>query len=127
MSLKKDTQFLIVDDQQAMRRSIKGCLRQLEYVYFHEAENVNQALKLLESENIDLVILDWNMPIRPGIDLLKEIRASEKYKHIPVIMVTAEAEQETIMEAIEAKVSSYIIKPVNAKTLAEKIDAVFNK
>ncbi|MCP4754136.1 MAG: response regulator [Proteobacteria bacterium] len=124
MTARSNMNFLIVDDQLTMRRLIKSCLRQLDFVNFHEAENVNMALNLLKNQPIDFVILDWNMPNRPGIDLLKEIRSSDNFKDLPVLMVTSEAEQEMIMEAIKAKVSGYIIKPVNTKIMAEKINAI---
>lgn len=122
-----DMLFLIVDDQQTMRRLMKSCLRQLEYKNFKEAENVAVALQILKKEPIDFVILDWSMPGQPGISLLKKIRESEEWKKIPVLMVTSEAEQENIMEAIKAKVSGYIIKPVNTKILAEKINGILHK
>ncbi len=114
--------FLIVDDQQTMRSLIKGCLRQLEYSKFHDAENVSMAMDIMSKNEIDFVILDWNLPKTPGIELLKVIRASSRWKHIPVLMVTSEAEQDRIMEAIKAKVSGYLIKPVKADVLAEKIN-----
>ena len=114
--------FLIVDDQQTMRSLIKGCLRQLDYSKFHEAENVSMALDIIAKNNIDFVILDWNLPKTPGIEFLKAIRASKRWKDTPVLMVTSEANQEKIMEAIKAKVSGYIIKPVKTEVLAEKIN-----
>jgi len=118
--------FLIVDDQQTMRRLIKSCLRQLAYKNFKEAENVAEALGILQNEPIDFVILDWSMPGEPGISLLKKIRAADDWKKLPVLMVTSEADQDYIMEAIKSKVSGYIIKPVNAKVLAEKINGILN-
>lgn len=123
MSFGKDMNFLIVDDQQTMRSLIKGCLRQLEYSKFHEAENVSAALDIMTKYTVDFVILDWNMPKTPGIELLKAIRSSSRWKYVPVLMVTSEAEQDKIMEAIKAKVSGYLIKPVKADVLAEKINS----
>lgn len=119
-------QFLVVDDQQTMRRLIKSCLRQLDYKNFKEAENVAEAMQILKNESVDFVILDWSMPGAPGISLLKKIRATEEWKKLPVLMVTSEAEQEYIMEAIKAKVSGYIIKPVNTRVLAEKINGILH-
>jgi len=116
--------FLLVDDQQTMRRLLKSCLRQLEYKNFKEAENVPEALSILKSEPIDFVILDWTMPEIPGISLLKLIRANDDWKKLPVLMVTSEADQENIMEAIKARVDGYIVKPVNTKILAEKINGI---
>lgn len=122
MSFGKNMSFLLVDDQPTMRSLLKSCLRQLEYSKFHEAENVSMAIDVLSKNKIDFVILDWNMPQTPGIDLLKMIRTSSRWKDLPVLMVTSEAEQDKIMEAIKAKVSGYIIKPVKADILAEKIN-----
>ncbi|MBU2510654.1 response regulator [bacterium] len=122
MNLGKHMSFLIVDDQATMRSLIKSCLRQLEYNKFHEAENVSMAIDVLSKNKIDFVILDWNMPKTPGIELLKAIRASSRWKDIPVLMATSEAEQDKIMEAIKAKVSGYILKPVKTSVLAEKIN-----
>ncbi|NQU62664.1 MAG: response regulator [SAR324 cluster bacterium] len=119
--------FLLVDDQQTMRRLIKSCLRQLDYNTFSEAENVNEALSVLKKEPIDFVILDWSMPGDPGIVLLKKIRESVTWQKLPVLMITAEADQESIMEAIKNKVDGYIIKPVNIKILAEKINGILKK
>ncbi len=118
--------FLIVDDQQTMRRLLKSCLRQLEYKNFKEAENVAVALQILKKDPIDFVILDWSMPGEPGISLLKKIRASKEWQKLPVLMVTSETDQDYIMEAIKAKVDGYIIKPVNTKVLAEKINGILH-
>ena len=124
MLATKEMLFLIVDDQQTMRRLLKSSLRQLDYKNFKEAENVLEALGILKSAPIDFVILDWSMPGEPGISLLKQIKASEEWKKIPVLMVTSESDQEIIMEAIKAKVDGYILKPVNTKILAEKINGI---
>jgi|SaaInlV_200m_DNA_3_1039701.scaffolds.fasta_scaffold25102_2 two-component system, chemotaxis family, chemotaxis protein CheY len=124
MLATKEMLFLIVDDQQTMRRLLKSSLRQLDYKNFKEAENVLEALGILKSAPIDFVILDWSMPGEPGISLLKQIKASEEWQKIPVLMVTSESDQEIIMEAIKAKVDGYILKPVNTKILAEKINGI---
>jgi two-component system chemotaxis response regulator CheY len=123
MTFGKSMTFLIVDDQQTMRSLIKGCLRQLDYSKFHEAENVSMALDIIAKNSIDFVILDWNLPKTPGIEFLKAIRASKRWKDMPVLMVTSQADQEKIIEAIKAKVSGYIIKPVKIAVLAEKINS----
>ncbi len=120
----KDMRFLIVDDQETMRRLLKSCLRQLEYINFKEAENVPEALGILKNEPIEFVILDWSMPGEPGISLLKTIRATADWKKLPVLMVTSEDDQEIIMEAIKARVDGYLLKPVNTKILAEKINGI---
>jgi len=123
----KETNFLIVDDQETMRRLIKSCLRQLEYINFKDAENVDQGLEILEKESVDVIFLDWNMPNKPGIELVKAVRSNDKFKSIPILMVTSVAQQESVMEAIKAGVNSYIVKPVNTKTLAEKLEVIFSK
>ena len=116
---------LVVDDFATMRRIITNVLRQLGFEHILEAEDGTKALQILETEKVDFVITDWNMPQMSGLDLLKAIRASEDKKHIPVLMVTAEAMQENIIKAAQAGVNNYIIKPFDAKTLSEKINKIF--
>ena len=116
---------LVVDDFATMRRIITNVLRQLGYEHIMEAEDGTKALQILETEKVDFVITDWNMPQMSGLDLLKAIRASEDKKHIPVLMVTAEAMQENIIKAAQAGVNNYIIKPFDAKTLSDKINKIF--
>jgi len=117
---------LVVDDFATMRRIITNVLRQLGYEHIMEAEDGTKALQILETEKVDFVITDWNMPQMSGLDLLKAIRASEDKKHIPVLMVTAEAMQENIIKAAQAGVNNYIIKPFDAKTLSDKINKIFS-
>ena len=117
---------LVVDDFATMRRIISNVLRLLGYEHILEAEDGTKALQILETERVDFVITDWNMPQMSGLDLLKAIRASEDKKHIPVLMVTAEAMQENIVKAAQAGVNNYIIKPFDAKTLSDKIDKIFS-
>ena len=116
---------LVVDDFATMRRIISNVLKQLGYENILEAEDGTKALQVLETEKVDFVITDWNMPQMSGLDLLKAIRASEDKKDIPVLMVTAEAMQENIMKAAQAGVNNYIIKPFDAKTLSDKINKIF--
>ena len=116
---------LVVDDFATMRRIITNVLRQLGFENILEAEDGTKALQILETEKVDFVITDWNMPQMSGLDLLKAIRASEDKKHIPVLMVTAEAMQENIIKAAQAGVNNYIIKPFDAKTLSDKINKIF--
>lgn len=117
--------ILVVDDFATMRRIISNVLRQLGFENITEAEDGSRALAILESEPIDFVITDWNMPQMSGLDLLKAIRSSPKLKSMPVLMVTAEALQENIIAAAQAGVNNYIVKPFDAKTLADKINKVF--
>ena len=116
---------LVVDDFATMRRIITNILKQLGYETILEAEDGAKALQIMETEKVDFVITDWNMPHMSGLDLLMAIRASEDKKHIPVLMVTAEAMQENIVKAAQAGVNNYIIKPFDAKTLSEKINKIF--
>lgn len=125
MALDTSMSVLVVDDFATMRRIIANVLKQLGYETIHEAEDGTKALQVLETEKIDFVITDWNMPQMSGLDLLMAIRASEDKKDIPVLMVTAEAQQENIVKAAQAGVNNYIIKPFDAQTLSEKIKKIF--
>jgi two-component system, chemotaxis family, chemotaxis protein CheY len=118
--------ILVVDDFSTMRRIITNVLKQLGYENILEAEDGTKALTILESQHVDFVITDWNMPQMSGLDLLKAIRASKDRKNIPVLMVTAEAMQENIIAAAQAGVNNYIVKPFDAKTLADKINKIFS-
>jgi two-component system, chemotaxis family, chemotaxis protein CheY len=122
-----DMPILIVDDFNTMRRIIKTCLKQLGMENITEAEDGQQALIKLQSGDFKLVISDWNMPNMLGIDLLKAVRADERLKAIPFLMVTAEAQKENILEAVKAGVSNYIIKPFTADGLQQKLELIFNK
>jgi two-component system chemotaxis response regulator CheY len=117
--------LLVVDDMSTMRRIVKNALKQLGFVNIEEAEDGNSALAKLRAEKFDFVVSDWNMPNMTGLDLLKAIRQDPALKAIPVLMVTAEAKKENIMEAIQSGVSNYIVKPFTAETLKEKIDKIF--
>lgn len=118
--------ILVVDDFSTMRRIISNVLRQLGYENIIEAEDGTKALAVLETQPVDFVITDWNMPQMSGLDLLKAIRSNKDRKHIPVLMVTAEAMQENIIAAAQAGVNNYIVKPFDAKTLSEKINKIFS-
>ncbi len=125
MPADKKMKILIVDDFATMRRIIKNILRQLGYTNILEADDGSTALNILRKEKVDLVITDWNMPKMSGLELLKAIRADERLKDIPVMMVTAEALKENIIEAVKAGVNQYIVKPFTAQTLQEKINKIF--
>ncbi|MGH7257640.1 MAG: chemotaxis response regulator CheY [Nitrospiraceae bacterium] len=116
---------LVVDDMSTMRRIVKNILKQLGFSNLEEAENGQDALAKLKGESYGFVVSDWNMPVMMGIDMLRAIRADEKLKHLPVLMVTAEAQKENLMEAIQAGVSNYIVKPFTAETMQEKINKIF--
>ncbi|MEL0657960.1 chemotaxis response regulator CheY [Psychromonas arctica] len=125
--MNKNMKILIVDDFSTMRRIIKNLLRDLGFTNTFEADDGHTALPLLQNGDFEFVVTDWNMPIMEGIDLLKEIRKDPKLKHLPVLMVTAEAKREQIVEAAQCGVNGYIIKPFTAGTLKEKLDKIFER
>jgi len=119
--------ILIVDDFSTMRRIIKNLLRDLGFTNTVEADDGNTAVPILNAGGIDFLVTDWNMPGMQGIDLLKYVRADEKLSTMPVLMVTAEQKREQIIEAAQAGVNGYIVKPFTAATLKEKIDKIFER
>ena len=119
--------ILVVDDFSTMRRIIKNLLQDLGYSNIIEADDGNTALPILKKGGIDFLVTDWNMPGMTGINLLKAVRADEKLSSLPVLMVTAEQKREQIVEAAEAGVNGYIVKPFTAATLKEKIDKIFER
>ena len=116
---------LVVDDASAMRRIVRGILKELGFKNIREAQNGQAALDELRKNKADFVVSDWNMPVMSGIELLRAIRADENLKTTPVLMVTAEAKQENIIEAVKAGVNNYSVKPFNAQTLQEKLNKIF--
>ena len=127
MTANKNMRILIVDDFSTMRRIIKNLLNDLGYTNTAEAEDGNSALTALGQGNFEFVVTDWNMPGMTGIELLKAIRADDRYKTLPVLMVTAEAKREQIIEAAQNGVNGYIIKPFTAQTLEEKLGKIFER
>jgi two-component system, chemotaxis family, chemotaxis protein CheY len=124
MRVQPNLNFLVVDDFSTMRRIIKNLLHDLGYSNVTEADDGNTALPLLKDGNFDFLITDWNMPGMPGLELLKQVRADTRLAKMPVLMLTAEAKREQIVEAAQAGVSGYVIKPFTAATLKEKIDKI---
>ncbi len=124
--MTKDMKFLVVDDFSTMRRIIKNLLHELGYQNVVEADDGNTALPMLKAGGIDFLITDWNMPGMPGLDLLKAVRADATLGKMPVLMLTAEAKREQIIEAAQAGVNGYIIKPFTAETLKEKLEKILN-
>jgi len=116
--------ILVVDDYSTMRRIIRNLLNQLGYADVDEAEDGSVALQKMRSSNYNLVISDWNMEPMTGYELLKEVRADDKLKTTPFILVTAESKTENVVAARKAGVDNYIVKPFNAATLQQKINAV---
>ena len=119
--------FLVVDDFSTMRRIVRNLLKELGFTNVQEAEDGVDALNKLRGEDFDFVVSDWNMPNMTGIDLLRAIRADAKLKHLPVLMVTAEAKRENIIEAAQAGASGYVVKPFTSATLDEKLKKIFEK
>lgn len=119
--------ILVVDDFSTMRRIIKNLLRDLGFNNTAEADDGSTALPMLQSGKFDLLITDWNMPGMQGIDLLKAVRADPKLRNIPVLMVTAESKRDQIVEAAQAGVNGYIVKPFTAITLKEKLEKIFER
>ena len=122
--MSKEMQFLVVDDYSTMRRIVKNLLHDLGYAQVQEADDGNTALPMLRGGAFDFLITDWNMPGMPGLDLLKAVRADKRLAKLPVLMLTAEAKREQIVEAAQAGVNGYVIKPFTAATLKEKIDKI---
>jgi two-component system chemotaxis response regulator CheY len=125
--LDKNMKILVVDDFSTMRRIIKNLLKDLGFANIQEADDGNTALPMLQQGDFDFVVTDWNMPGMQGIDLLRAIRADANLKHIPVLMVTAEAKKEQIVAAAQAGVNGYVIKPFTAGTLKEKLAKIFER
>lgn len=125
MAADPNMKILVVDDMSTMRRIVKNIMKQLGYANVEEAENGKDALDKLKAESFGFVISDWNMPVMTGIELLRAIRADDKLKALPVLMVTAEAQKENLVEAIQAGVSNYIVKPFTAEVLQEKMNKIF--
>lgn len=123
----KNLKFLVVDDFSTMRRILRNLLKELGFTNVDEAEDGVAALGKLKGGNFEFVVSDWNMPNMTGLELLKAIRADASLKHLPVLMVTAEAKKENIIEAAQAGASGYIVKPFTAATLEEKLNKVFER
>jgi two-component system chemotaxis response regulator CheY len=117
--------ILVVDDFSTMRRIVRNLLKELGFNNVDEAEDGVEALGKLRGGGFQFVISDWNMPNMTGIDLLKNIRADAALKGLPVLMVTAEAKKENIIEAAKAGASGYVVKPFTSATLDEKLGKIF--
>lgn len=127
MSINTTLKYLVVDDFATMRRVVKGQLRELGIENMDEAEDGLAALVALRKDEFGFVITDWNMPNMQGIDLLRAIRSDPILHHLPVLMVTAENKKENIIEAAQAGVNGYIVKPFTADVLKEKLEAIFKR
>lgn len=125
--MDKNMKILVVDDFSTMRRIIKNLLRDLGFTNIHEADDGVTALPMLKGGGFDFLVSDWNMPGMTGIDLLRAVRADANLKSLPVLMVTAESKREQIIEAAQAGVNGYVVKPFTAATLKEKIEKIFER
>ncbi len=124
MAVDMNMNILIVDDYKTMLRIMRNLLKQLNFNNVDEASDGAMALEKLRGKNYGLVISDWNMEPMTGLQLLKEVRADDKLKSMPFIMVTAESKSENVIAAKQAGVSNYIVKPFNADTLKGKMSSV---
>ena len=124
MAANKNMPILVVDDFNTMRRIVRSLLKQLGFNNVDEAVDGDDALSKISEKEYALILSDWNMEPKSGIELLREVRKSEKHKSLPFILITAESKVENIIEAKKAGVNQYIVKPFNAKTLKEKLSTV---
>ena len=122
--MDKNINVLVVDDFETMRRIVKTSLKKLGFLNVIEAEDGKIALKKLEKEKIGLIISDWIMPNMNGIEFLRAVRSDDRFKDTPFIMLTTEGKKQDVIEAVNAGVSNYIVKPFNPDTLNEKIKKV---
>lgn len=116
--------ILIVDDFATMRRILKNILKQLGFKNLVEADDGTTAWDILEEQSISLIISDWNMPKMTGLELLKKVRASDMHKKTPFLMVTAEAQKQNVIEAVQAGVSNYVVKPFTAEAISDKLKKI---
>jgi two-component system chemotaxis response regulator CheY len=119
--------ILVVDDFSTMRRIVRNLLKELGFTNVDEAEDGAVALQKLQTGGFEFVVTDWNMPNMDGLTLLQSIRKSPSLKHLPVLMITAEAKKENIIAAAQAGASGYIVKPFTAAVLSEKLQKIFEK
>ena len=127
MAADPKMRFLVVDDFSTMRRIVRNLLKELGFTNVDEAEDGAIALQKLQSGGFEFVVTDWNMPNMDGLTLLQTIRSTPNLRHLPVLMITAEAKKENIIAAAQAGASGYILKPFTAGTLSEKLTKIFEK
>jgi two-component system, chemotaxis family, chemotaxis protein CheY len=127
MEVDKEMRILVVDDSKAMRNLVKTVLRKAGFHNLAEAEDGEEAWSLLTKQEFDLLMSDWNMPHMDGISLLRKVRESEELKVLPFLMVTAEGFKENVIEAVEAGVNGYIVKPFSPQAIEAKIEKIFVK
>lgn len=120
----KDILVLVVDDSPTMRRIIKNTLERIGYTQSIEAENGKEALDLLNNNPVELLLTDWNMPVMNGLELVGEVRKIDKYKKLPILMITTRGMKEDVVQAVHAGVNNYVVKPFTPEILEEKIGKV---
>jgi len=118
---------LVVDDFATMRRIIKNVLKQIGFTKILEADDGTSALEVLKENKVDLIISDWNMPQMTGLDLLKAVRGEKSTRYIPFLMVTAEAQKDNVIQAVQAGVSNYLVKPFTADSIKTKLTQILPK
>lgn len=127
MQINRDMNILVVDDFSTMRRIVKNLLKELGFSKFDEADDGATAWPMIQSGKYDFIVSDWNMPEMTGIELLRRVRADAQLKDTPFLLITAEAKRSQILEAAQAGVDGYIVKPFTAATLNEKIQKIFER
>lgn len=128
MAINRDMRILVVDDFSTMRRIVKNLLKELGFSNFSEAEDGVLGWASVEAAGgYDFIVSDWNMPNMTGIDFLRKVRADPRFKDTPFLLITAESKRSQILEAAEAGVNGYIVKPFTAATLNEKIQKIFER
>jgi len=120
----KDILVLVVDDSPTMRRIIKNTLDRIGFTQSIEAEHGKQALEMLAGNPVELLLTDWNMPIMNGLELVGEVRKMDKYKKLPILMITTRGMKEDVVQAVHAGVNNYVVKPFTPEILEEKIGKV---
>jgi two-component system chemotaxis response regulator CheY len=127
MNINRDMKILVVDDFSTMRRIVKNLLKELGFSHFDEADDGATAWPMVQTGKYDFIVSDWNMPQMTGLQLLKNVRADAKLKDTPFLLITAEAKRSQILEAAQAGVDGYIVKPFTAATLNAKIQKIFER
>jgi two-component system chemotaxis response regulator CheY len=118
---------LVVDDFATMRRILKNVLKEIGFTKIVEADDGSTALAVLKKDKVGLIVSDWNMPEVSGLELLKAVRSDESTKDVPFLMVTAEGQKDSVVQAVQAGVNNYIVKPFTADTIKQKLQQVFHK
>jgi len=123
----KQLNILVVDDHSLTRTMVKAILRGIGFDNIIQAENGNEAVEIVMSQPVDLVICDWNMPEGSGIDVLRTLRGDPRYKKLPFLMLTAEAYRENVTAAVQAGVTEYVVKPFTSDVLIEKLETILRR